>query len=599
MKKTNHFYRFCALALSCLLLISLLPVTQVLADGDGAIHIKSAEDLRSLAHSCTLDSWSRGKTVVLDNDIELTDDDELPIPTFGGTFNGNGHTISSLSITQSVSPAGLFGVLQKDAVIKNLNVEGTVTPSGDSENIGGIVGENHGTIESCTFNGSVSGKRSVGGIAGRNLATGIVRACEASGAIFGQSMTGGIVGENLGSIVSCRGRAYVNIESTDPSIDLSDLSLDFSLDLASLSRLDTLNIATDTGGIAGYSSGAIASSTNYAAVGYQHIGYNVGGVVGRSSGQVLACSNEGAICGRKDVGGIAGQMEPYVRTQVSASQLSRIQSQIKELDSLVKKAVNDAEYGSSEISDRLDLISGYLSDASDAANDVTIDVDPDAIPQPSISIDGDFDPDDFDPENPTLPDINVSFDQDFDVSDVVTVSNINMVVGSVTAANSQLSLITENVKNTSTALSADIRNISSKFNELTNTMFSAISSLTGGTGDLIVDASSVDINSVTLGKVSLSRNSGAVYGDVNTGGIAGSMAIEYTLDPEDDVTGHLSNIYRKQYEYKSIIQKCVNTGDVSGKRSYVGGIVGRMDLGYLTACETSSCTITNENGTAT
>ena len=43
MKKTNHFYRFCALALSCLLLISLLPVTQVLADGDGAIHIKSAE----------------------------------------------------------------------------------------------------------------------------------------------------------------------------------------------------------------------------------------------------------------------------------------------------------------------------------------------------------------------------------------------------------------------------------------------------------------------------------------------------------------------------------------------------------------------------
>lgn len=118
MKKTNYIHRFCALALSCLLLISLLPVTQVLADGDGAIHIKSAEDLRSLAHSCTLDSWSRGKTVVLDNDIELTDDDELPIPTFGGTFNGNGHTISGLSITQSVSPAGLFGVLQKDAVIK-------------------------------------------------------------------------------------------------------------------------------------------------------------------------------------------------------------------------------------------------------------------------------------------------------------------------------------------------------------------------------------------------------------------------------------------------------------------------------------------------
>ena len=188
------------------------------------------------------------------------------------------------------------------------------------------MGENHGTIESCTFNGSVSGKRSVGGIAGSNLATGIVRACDASGAIFGQSMTGGIVGENLGSIVSCRGRAYVNIESTDPSIDLSNLNLEFSLDLAKLSRADTLNIATDTGGIAGYSSGAIASSTNYAAVGYQHIGYNIGGVVGRSSGQVLACSNEGAICGRKDVGGIAGQMEPYIRMEISDGLLQQLKN---------------------------------------------------------------------------------------------------------------------------------------------------------------------------------------------------------------------------------------------------------------------------------
>ena len=568
MKKTNHFYRFCALALSCLLLISLLPVTQVLADGDGAIHIKSAEDLRSLAHSCTLDSWSRGKTVVLDNDIELTDDDELPIPTFGGTFNGNGHTISGLSITQSVSPAGLFGVLQKDAVIKNLNVEGTVTPSGDSENIGGIVGENHGTIESCTFNGSVSGKRSVGGIAGRNLATGIVRACEASGAIFGQNMTGGLVGCNLGAVVSSKNRAYVNIESTDPAIDLGDLSLEFSLDLSKLSQLDTVSISTDTGGIAGYSSGAISECVNEAAIGYQHIGYNVGGIAGRSSGQIRACTNQGAVCGRKDIGGIAGQMEPYVRTEVSGSQFSLMKSQLSELNSLVEKAVNDAEYGSGEISSRLSLIAGYLTDAADAAGDVRVNVDTDAITPPSIDADG-----------------NITFDPNVNVSDVVTVTNFNMVIGAITAAGSQLSYITENVKTTSTALSSDLRSINSKFTELSNTMFSAIASVGGSSADLVTDASTVDINAVTLGKVSGSKNTAAVYGDVNTGGIAGSMAIEYTLDPEDDVTGSLSGSYRKQYEYKAIVQQCVNTGDISGKRSYVGGIVGRMDLGYVTACE--------------
>ena len=599
MKKTNHFYRFCALALSCLLLISLLPVTQVLADGDGAIHIKSAEDLRSLAHSCTLDSWSRGKTVVLDNDIELTDDDEFPIPTFGGTFNGNGHTISGLSITQSVSPAGLFGVLQKDAVIKNLNVEGTVTPSGDSENIGGIVGENHGTIESCTFNGSVSGKRSVGGIAGRNLATGIVRACDASGAIFGQSMTGGIVGENLGSIVSCRGRSYVNIESTDPSIDLSNLNLEFSLDLAKLSRADTLNTATDTGGIAGYSSGAIASSTNYAAVGYQHIGYNIGGVVGRSSGQVFACSNEGAICGRKDVGGIAGQMEPYIRMEISDGLLQQLKTQLNELSGLVNTATNHAEGGSNEIASRLNSMSGYVDNAANELNNVRLNASIDSV----ITGDGSHSSDTLIGGSSAA---GAGASHEGNASGTVTGStqivaapDLGGLTSSINGLSSQVTMLNNAASGTVGTLANDIRSINNKFNELTGTLFSAISSLSGGTGDIIVDTSDVDIDSVTFGKVSSCRNSGAVYGDVNTGGITGSMTIEYTLDPEDDVTGHLSNIYRKQYEYRSIIQKCVNTGDVAGKRSYVGGIVGRMDLGYLTACETSSCTITNENGSYT
>ena len=574
----TKLHRFRALALSALLLLSLLPITNALADGDGAIHIKTEEELRSFARSCTLDSWSRGKKVVLDNDLVLESADTLPIPTFGGTFDGGGHTISGLAIDDSISPAGLFGVVQKSGVVKNLHIEGTVAPSGDSQNLGGIAGENHGTIESCTFNGSVSGKRNIGGIAGQNAATGVIRSCETAGAVFGQNMTGGLVGCNLGAVVSSKNRAYVNVESSDPTIDLDDLSLEFSLDLSKLSQLDTVSVSTDTGGVAGYSSGAISECVNEAAVGYQHIGYNVGGIAGRSSGQIRSCTNQGAVCGRKDVGGIAGQMEPYVRTEVSSGQFARLQSQLSELNTLVEKAVSDAEYGSSEISDRLSLIAGYLSDASDATKDVRVDVDTDAITPPSIDANG-----------------NITFGPNVNVSDVVTVTNFNMVVGSITAAGSQLSLISENVKTTSTALSSDLHSINSKFTELSNTMFSAIASVGGSSGSIITDASSIDVNSVTLGKVSGSKNTAAVYGDVNTGGIAGSMAIEYTLDPEDDVTGSLSGSYRKQYEYKAIVQQCVNTGDISGKRSYVGGIVGRMDLGYVTACEGYG-SATSENG---
>ena len=622
MKKTNYFHRFCALALSCLLLVSLFPVMQAFADGDGAIHIKSAEDLQELAHSCTLDSWSRGKTVVLDNDIVLESDDALPIPTFGGTFNGNGHTISGLSITQSVSPAGLFGVLQKDAVITELNVEGTVSPSGDSESVGGIVGENYGAIEQSTFNGSVSGKRSVGGVVGRNRSSGVVRACEASGAIFGQNMTGGIVGENLGSIFSCRSRAYVNIESTDPSIDLSNLNLEFSLDLAKLSRADTLNTATDTGGIAGYSSGAIASSTNYAAVGYQHIGYNIGGVVGRSSGQVLACSNEGAVCGRKDVGGIAGQMEPYIRMEISDGLLQQLKTQLNELSGLVNTAANHAEGGSNEIASRLNSMSGYVDNAANELNNVRLNASIDSVitGDGSHSSDtligggkgaaGGIDHEHSDSGHSTTiwggSAAGAGASHEGNASGTVTGStqivaapDLGGLTSSINGLSSQVTMLNNAASGTVGTLANDIRSINNKFNELTGTLFSAISSLSGGSGDIIVDTSDVDIDSVTFGKVSSCRNSGAVYGDVNTGGITGSMTIEYTLDPEDDVTGHLSGFYRKQYEYRAILQSCMNTGDVTGKRSYVGGIVGRMDLGYLTACETASCTVASENGSYT
>ena len=37
---------------------------------------------------------------------------------------------------------------------------------------------------------------------------------------------------------------------------------------------------------------------------------NVGGIVGRTDGFVSGCINQGAVYGRKDVGGIAGQAEP-------------------------------------------------------------------------------------------------------------------------------------------------------------------------------------------------------------------------------------------------------------------------------------------------
>ncbi len=124
---------------------------------------------------------------------------------------------------------------------------------------------------------------------------------------------------------------YVNIESTDPGVNLDELSLNFSLDLSMLSQIDTANVAYDTGGITGYSSGTVdncelrghrsssASATMSAA-------WWAG-----SSGAVKNCSNEGSVCGRKDVGGIVGQMEPYVQVALSGKHPQQAAAAVDEL----------------------------------------------------------------------------------------------------------------------------------------------------------------------------------------------------------------------------------------------------------------------------
>lgn len=526
MRKKIDIRHLAAALLAALMLLACLPVTQADAAGN-TIHISSEAELRDLAASCTLDTWSRDKNVVLDSDLTLADPSFLPIPTFGGSFDGQGHTIHNVSITDSLSPAGLFGVVQAGGSVRSLHVVGTVTPSGDGRSVGGIAGENNGAIEKCSFTGTVSGQVYVGGIAGHTGASGSILACETRGAVIGDSMTGGITGYNEGLLANCTNSACVNVESTDPRLDLEDLDLTLTPDLSKLGQANTGASAADTGGIAGYSAGTLSDCVNHGAVGYQHIGYNTGGVVGRSCGQLLRCRNDGSIAGRKDVGGVVGQIEPYIQMDASPTYLSELNRQLYELKSLTDQAANDAQDGAGGVSGRLNDMNDYLKDALS------------------------------DPQDP---------------------------LAAITGFGSRLNDLNNSASGSVDTAADDLRDINSKFNEVSNTVLAAISAASDP-ASVISDGSQGNIDKITLGKTSACTNSGAVSGDVNTGGIAGSIAIEYELDPEDDVSADLDGEYRRQYEYRAVVQQCANTGAVSAKRSNTGGIAGRMDLGLIISCE--------------
>ena len=336
----------------CLLLGSLAPAALAL---DGDIHIGSAADWHRLVQNCRLDTWSQGRTVVLDCDLDLTG--EGSIPTFGGTFDGQGHTIRGWKLEGEGSHRGLFRYIQEGAIVKNLNVSCTVSVSGDWSGFGGIAGVNRGTIAQCSVSGSVNGSDRVGGIAGINEAAGEIINCTSSGVISGEHFTGGIAGENYGSIIQCTNKAKVNTRSEEVSPDLD------GIDWGNLNSTENIPACTDTGGIVGYSKGVLQGCINFGDVGYPHTGYNVGGIAGRQAGYVNDCINHGNIRGRKEVGGVIGQMEPYTQLRFQEDTLQKLAEELSTLQSLMGDALDNTDRSRQQLSAHLTAV-GDLTDSA-------------------------------------------------------------------------------------------------------------------------------------------------------------------------------------------------------------------------------------------
>lgn len=300
------------------------------------IEIRTVEDFLSFADQCHLDAWSYNKTVELKGDINLSGYTMEPIPVFDGIFKGNGHTISAFGHTGSGYAAGLFRYVGKNGRIENLTLEGNVSSTDEKKCIGGLCGNNEGVITGCKFDGTVSGRTETGGIAGINQSSGVIENCVAKGRITGYYYTGGIVGKNHGNVVDCVNQANINdssawVEEDDQS---SGLGWFKSVSSGGSARLQS---GVDTGGIAGYSNGVIMSCSNSGTVGYEHTGYNIGGIAGRQSGLLTSSSNKGTVYGRKDVGGVVGQMEPYIKLSVSES----VEEEIQKLHDLIDKTLDD------------------------------------------------------------------------------------------------------------------------------------------------------------------------------------------------------------------------------------------------------------------
>ncbi len=259
----------------------------------------------------------------------------MDVGGFGGTFNGNGHTISGLYSNES-NYSGLFDYVYRGS-IKNLTVSGTVegnyTVGGIAaegnyanfsgcvnlctvngiETVGGIVGTSHeGSISDCINAGAVTGTAyDIGGISGDCLSA--VTNCRNVGTVKGTDETcsrvGGIAGRTRREVKNCYNTGSVSGKEKVGGISghCDQYNIQFCFNKGSISGTDGV------GGIAGYTDEE--SIINCYNTGSVSGNTNVGGVNGYTEGNTSYCYNVGTISGSaSNIGGVVG----YTKGNVTA-----------------------------------------------------------------------------------------------------------------------------------------------------------------------------------------------------------------------------------------------------------------------------------------
>jgi len=263
---------------------------------------------------------------------------------FTGTFDGQEYEIRDLCINRTDTyedPVGLFGILGEGGCIENIGMVVNANFDGFWP-VGGLVGENRGTVSNCNATGNTSGRVSVGGLVGLNTGTvvdcyssssvvgrgyvggliggisisyGTVIDSYATGSVTGISVVGGLVGRNDGTVSNCH--ASGNIMGDDYIGGLVGQCLGGDETSVSNSHsTGSVNGDKHIGGLVGQSSCIVSNSYSTGRVTGDFI---VGGLVGDSGTMVTNSYSTGMVTGNWVVGGLVAENSGTVSNSYSSS----------------------------------------------------------------------------------------------------------------------------------------------------------------------------------------------------------------------------------------------------------------------------------------
>ncbi|WP_270738649.1 fimbrillin family protein [Coprobacter fastidiosus] len=192
-------------------------------DGQGNYTVTSAEGLKNIAK--LVNDGNTDIDITLTSDIDLSGIDWTPIGIdynhqYTGIFNGNGKTITGLTVTTSDRYAGLFGCIGSGGTVKNVTLKNVqITNDNSSGSAGGVAGDSYGNIENCSVSGSVSGSGMngiAGGVVGFQVG-GSLTGCSSSATVNAGNTAGGVAGttNNGASLTACYATGDVTLVSND------------------------------------------------------------------------------------------------------------------------------------------------------------------------------------------------------------------------------------------------------------------------------------------------------------------------------------------------------------------------------------------------
>lgn len=268
--------------------------------------IYTAEELNNIGLSFC--DWDKHFKLMADIDLSQYGGEQFNIigidrfHPFIGVFDGNGHTISHLTIVGEGS-LGLFRQLGTGAEVRDLGVV-DVNIVGSGYCVGAIAGHSDGDLINCFSSGTVSGGEGVGGLVGTSSECALIQ-CYSTCQVSGVYEVGGLVGSTFWSdLMQCYSTGTI-CGSVAQIGGLVGSNGGYVIDCFSSGNTSG---GGSVGGLIGSnrSDGNIISSYSK---GYVNGNSSVGGLVGYNHHTIKYCYSTAVVSGKKKIGGLVGCVE--------------------------------------------------------------------------------------------------------------------------------------------------------------------------------------------------------------------------------------------------------------------------------------------------